>query len=132
VNVLFIESSALLAVVFNEPKRSEAARRMESAERLVASRLVRVETDRALLRLAHDHPELERRIPEMRHELNRIFPRIDFIEITREICDWAGRISPQSRLRALDAIHVATYLRIRELDPTAELLSFDRRILDVV
>ena len=33
-----------------------------------------------------------------------------------------------SRLRTLDAIHLATYYRVKELDPMIEMLTFDERI----
>jgi len=60
--------------------------------------------------------------------LKRLWPVIDFLEITAETCDRAGRIAPRSRLRSLDAIHLATFLRARELDSRIEILTFDERI----
>jgi predicted nucleic acid-binding protein len=65
---------------------------------------------------------------EIEQELKRLWPKKDFIEITREICNLAGRIAPRSRLRSRDAIHLATYFRTKELDPKVEILTFDERI----
>ncbi len=53
---------------------------------------------------------------------------MDFLEMTREVCDLAGRIAPASRLRSLDAIHLATFEILRRLDPSAEILTYDDRL----
>jgi len=68
----------------------------------------------------------------MRRQLNRFWPKLDFIEISKDICDLAARIAPAARLRTLDAIHLATYHHVRELVPTLAMLSFDDRILEQV
>jgi predicted nucleic acid-binding protein len=130
VTPLFVETSALLAVIFREKTAAKALDRLEQADRLIASRLIRVEAERALLRLALDRPRTEKVTPSMRRELNLFWPKVDFIEISREICEAAGRIAPASRLRTPDAIHLATFHRVRELAPHLELLSFDERILE--
>ncbi len=62
-------------------------------------------------------------------ELKHFWPKLDFIEVTRQICEQAGRIAPRSRLRSLDAIHLATFFWIKELEPTIKMLTFDERIL---
>lgn len=48
--------------------------------------------------------------------------------MTRAICEDAGRLAPRVRLRAVDAIHVATFRRVLRVDPTVTLLTFDERI----
>lgn len=131
-SALFVETSALLSVIFREPNAQSVLDRLERADRLVASRLIRIEAERALLRLALDHPKAERHVPAMRRELNLFWPKVDFVEISREICDLAGRIAPMSRLRTLDALHLATFHRVREFAPSLELLSFDQHLLDEV
>ncbi len=80
------------------------------------------------MRLSLNRPEIERLLPNLERELKLFWPKVDFIEVTREICDLAGRIAPRSRLRSLDAIHLATYYRLRELDPSIQILTFDERI----
>jgi predicted nucleic acid-binding protein len=57
---------------------------------------------------------------------------LDVMEMTREICEAAGRVAPRSRLRSLDAIHLATFQRLRLLAPDAILLSFDERLLSAI
>jgi hypothetical protein len=128
VTAIFLETSALLRMLFDEEGGDLVSERLQNAERTVASRLIRVEAERVLIRLSLDRPRNQAHVLELERELRRLWPKMDFIEVTREICDLAGRIAPRSRLRSLDAIHLATYFRVKELDPDIELLTFDQRI----
>lgn len=125
---IFLETSALLRMLFDEEGGDLVSERLQNAERTVASRLIRVEAERVLIRLSLDRPRNQAHVLELERELRRLWPKMDFIEVTREICDLAGRIAPRSRLRSLDAIHLATYFRVKELDPDIELLTFDQRM----
>jgi predicted nucleic acid-binding protein len=129
VTAVFLETSALLRMLFGEEGGDRISERLRNAERAIASRLVRVEVERVLIRLSLDQPKNQKQVVELERELKHFWPKIDFIEMTRDICDLAGRIAPQSRLRSLDAIHLATYFRMRELDPNIEILTFDERIM---
>ena len=125
---IFLETSALLRMLFDEEGGDLVSERLQNAERTVASRLIRVEAERVLIHLSLDRPRNQAQVLELERELRRLWPKMDFIEVTREICDLAGRIAPRSRLRSLDAIHLATYFRVKELDPDIELLTFDQRM----
>ena len=128
-SALFVETSALLRLVLREKGAAEVEERISKASRLLASRLIKVEAERALIRVALDRPEIEGMLPVVEGDLRGIWAKMDFFEISVSVCDLAGRISPRSSLRTLDAIHLATYLRARELYPDAKMLSFDDRIL---
>ena len=125
---VFLETSALLRMLFGEEGGDFVVKRLQEADRAIASRLIRVETERALIHLSLDRPRSHRQLLDLERELKRLWPKIDFIEVSRDICDLAGRLAPRSRLRSLDAIHLATYFRAKELDPTIECLTFDDRI----
>jgi predicted nucleic acid-binding protein len=127
-SAVFLETSALLRMLFQEDGGDIIVKRLRASERVICSRLIRVETERALIRLSLNYSKSHKLIAKLQHELRLFWPKVDFIEITREICDRAGRIAPGSRLRTLDAIHLATYYRVKELDPMIELLTFDERI----
>jgi predicted nucleic acid-binding protein len=128
VTAVFLETSALLRMLFGEVGGDLVVKQLQEADRAIASRLIRVETERALIRLSLDRPRSHRQLLELERELKRLWPKIDFIEVSRDICDLAGRLAPRSRLRSLDAIHLATYFRAKELDPSIEILTFDDRI----
>jgi len=129
VTAIFLETSALLRLLFGEEGGDSIAERLGKAERVVASRLIRVEAERVLIRLSLEQPRRQKLVAELERALKHFWPRIDLIEMTRDICDLAGRIAPRSRLRSLDAIHLATYFRIKELDPDIEILTRDERIM---
>ena len=126
---VYLETSALLRMLFNEDRGGEVQERLLAAEHVVASRLIQVETRRALIRLGLVRPGSETAIADLQRELRHLWPAIHFFEITREICDFAGRVASTSHLRILDAIHLATYLSARQLSPSLEMISFDERLL---
>lgn len=131
-NPLYLETSALLRLVLGQRDAPQVADRISRASHLAASRLVRLEAERALLRMVLDHPEQSRNLPEFQARLAEVFSQMVFLEITRDVCDLAGRIAPGSRLRSLDAIHLATFEILRRLDPSTEMLTFDARLESAV
>jgi predicted nucleic acid-binding protein len=128
VNPLYLETSALLRLVLNQDGAADVAGRISRASQVLASRLVRVEAERALLRMILDHPDRSRDLPAFQLRLAEVCSQMDFLEITREVCELAGRIAPGSRLRSLDSIHLATFEILRRLDPSAEILTYDDRL----
>jgi len=132
VTPVFLETSALLRMLFHEKGGEAVSKHLRESGRVIASRLLRVEAERVVLRFSLERPEHERLQMQLERELKLFWPHLDFIEVTRDICDLAGRIAPRSRLRSLDAIHLATYYRVQELDPSTKMLSFDQRIKDEV
>ena len=126
---IYLETSALLQMLFQEAHGNEVSERLRAADDVVASRLVQVEAQRALIRVQLDRPEIEPVLPDLRRELDTLWPKVSFFEITPEICEAAGTIAPRSRLRTLDAIHLATYHRVRRLHADVEMLTYDTRLL---
>jgi predicted nucleic acid-binding protein len=115
-------------MLLDEAGGTSVADEIRAAERVVASRLVRVEAERALLRLALDRPEVERLAPDLARGLRDLWTRVDMVELTENVCALAGRIAPASRLRTLDAIHLATFHELRRVDPALRMLTFDERL----
>ena len=130
--VVFLETSALLRALFGELGGEEVRSKLAAAERILASRLLRVEAERALLRAVIEKPALEASLPGLERELRAVWPHVDMLEMTREICDLAGRIAPSSRLRTLDAIHLATFRRVQQLEPRATMLTCDQRLQEAL
>ena len=129
---VFLETSALLRMLFQEKGGDAVSKCLRGSGRVISSRLLRVEAERAVLRFGLDRPEHQMLQMHLERELKFFWPNLDFIEVTRDICELAGRIAPRSRLRSLDAIHLATYYRVQELDPSIKILTFDQRIKDEV
>ena len=63
-------------------------------------------------------------------EIAAIWGRCELWEITPSVCELAQRVAPERPLRALDAIHLATYLMARRRIGALELLTVDERLRD--
>jgi predicted nucleic acid-binding protein len=129
VKALYLETSVILSVLFMEPGFEKHLAQMKNAERWISSRLTQVEIERAILRRAIDQSSFEKLLPDIHRELRGFYARVDFVEMDAAICGLAGRISPHSRLRSLDAIHLATYRMLRSRSDSIEMLTADDRIL---
>jgi predicted nucleic acid-binding protein len=97
---LVLDSSALVKLVQREAE-SDALRRYLQAHRgdeRVASELVRVEVVRSVLRGG---------TPAVAHA-RRVVARLYLIVMDRDLLNRAATLAPDSVLRSLDAIHLAT------------------------
>ena len=103
-------------------------KRLTSAETVVTSRLSVVEAARALLRtrLRLDVPETG--LADMERQIEAIFRRCEIWELTPDICELACRVAPRTNLRALDALHPATFLSARRRLEDLEILTADARL----
>ena len=58
----------------------------------------------------------------------RVLARCELWELTRAVCDLAGRVAPGMPLRALDALHLATFLLARGRIQGLELVTVGERL----
>ena len=111
----YLDSSAILKTIFDEKERPELLRLLTSQS--TSSRLSRVEVRRTVARLA----------PTNVIEVNRELEKINFLPISDAILLAAENFSPDITLRALDAIHVATVMR---LEGSIEgLITYDKQMV---
>jgi predicted nucleic acid-binding protein len=102
--VKYVDASALLRILFGEPGPSVP---LAGGDRLVSSRMVEVETFRAVDRerlLGHID---DTKTAVKRKELTDLLAMIDLLTVDDEVIDRA-RAPFAVTVRALDAIHVAT------------------------
>jgi predicted nucleic acid-binding protein len=92
-------------LVLSEPE-SAAVQQQLAQHALTSSQLLVAESRRAVARVG----DAERLV-----RLSEELESVDLVEITGGIVDAAGRLTPSS-LRTLDAIHLATALRVAGLD----------------
>lgn len=129
-NAFYMESSALLAKLLNEPPAHAITLMLSKAELVAASTLTLLETRRACCRLralqkisAAGEQELLGLLEEYAREWN-------IREISPTIQTRAGERFPVEPVRSLDAIHLATILELIQVYPDLRVLSFDDRVLD--
>jgi predicted nucleic acid-binding protein len=116
--VIYLDASALVTSVLERPKFAELRAYLEARPdtAMATSTVGLIETVRNCDRVG-DYPNL----------MSRLLRDYDELQVTTEIRDRAARLP--GRLKALDAIHVATAETLDE-----ELISFityDRRIANV-
>ena len=112
----YLDSSALARIVNRERESGALARRLRGA-RLVTSALARVEVARAARRLT----------TPPRRPLDEVLRTVTVVSIDDDVLLAAAELEP-AQLRTLDAIHLATALRVeQELDG---FITYDRRLGD--
>lgn len=114
---VYLDSSAAVKLIVREPESEALERWLRPYDVLASSTLLRTELLRAVRRGA------PRRIAQVRAALTAFTLRA----VDDEILDAAGDIPPTS-IRSLDAIHLATALRLAdELDA---IVTYDRRMME--
>jgi len=115
--LIYLDTSALLKLVWPEPGSVELASFLGERRDLVSSTLLAVEARRGALR---NNPAALPRV-------DVLLSRFDLIRISDPVVESAGRL-PDPMLRSLDAVHLATALLLRaELDV---LLTYDDRLAE--
>ena len=111
----FLDASAFLKLVLNEPESAELER-WRVGRRLASSDLLRTEARRGV---AHMGASVSRSCDELLAVVHKV-------RLTPALLDRAGRI-PGRGLRTLDAVYVASALQLG--DALADFVSYDRRQL---
>jgi uncharacterized protein len=112
---LYVDTSVLGRVLLDEPDAAMIARELEQSERLVASRLLRVE----LLRLGR-----RSNVVEAAHEL---LTTITLLPLDEEIVAAAENVRPDT-VATLEAIHLVTALRVAEGGDLEALVTYDAQL----
>ena len=126
--ILYAESSAILSWLLGDGDGATVRSVLAGADVVFASRLSVAECERALARL-----EAERILPGpetvvLRETLSRATSHWIRYEIGPTVLARVGRAFPIEPVRTLDAIHLATALELRAMEPRLAVLTLDRRI----
>ena len=127
---LYLDTSAVLRAVLEAGTTPDLEARIRAAPILVASRLVLVESGRALLRLRATGQVPEQRLADAERDIAAVLARCEIWELNRAVCDLARQVAPTKPLRSLDALHLATFVLARRRIENLELVSADARLLD--
>jgi predicted nucleic acid-binding protein len=127
---LYLDTSAVLRAVLEQGTTPDLEQRIEQAPVLVTSRLSQVEASRALHRLRQQGGAPEAGLADAERQMELVWQRCELWEISRSVCELARQVAPASILRALDAIHLATFVLARRRIGGLELLSADQRLQD--
>jgi predicted nucleic acid-binding protein len=125
---LYVESSAVLAWLLDEPAGAAVRLLLTSAELIVASDLTLIECDRVLHRAAALGELTEAETADRRAHLATAASHWHVLRSAPDIVDRARQPFPGDPIRTLDAIHLASALVARASVAGLQLLSLDNRI----
>lgn len=127
---LYLDTSAVLRACLETGTTPDVEARIRAAPALVTSRLALVESARALLRVRTFERVPVARLADAERQVDAIWARCDVWEVTSAVCDLARTIAPATALRALDALHLSTFVLARRRIEGLELLSTDDRLCE--
>jgi predicted nucleic acid-binding protein len=127
---LYRDASVPLRATVERGTTPDIEARVAAAPVLVTSRLSLVECARALIRLGQQGRVAERRLADARREVDALWTRCELWELTPAVCELAGHVAPAWALRAIDALHLATFLMARRRIEGLERLTADERLED--
>jgi uncharacterized protein with PIN domain len=125
---LYVESSAVLAWLLDQPGGWLAFDDLRAADLVLTSELTMIECDRAL----HRHVAVGRlattTVQSLRTELADVSSAWNLTPIGADVVGRARASFPDDRIRALDAIHLASAMTARASLGDVDLLTLDDRI----
>ena len=125
---LYLDTSAVLRAVLEAGTTPEVEARIRRAEVLITSRLSLVESARALHRLRLSGQVGEARLADAERATAAVWARCELWELTPTVCEAARHVAPSRPLRALDALHLATFVLARRRIAGLGLLTVDERL----
>lgn len=128
---LYLESSAVLAWLLDEPAGAFVRETLAHAEIVVASDLTLIECDRVLHRATAVGELAEAEAADRRAHLATAAAHWHVLRMGPEVVDRARQPFPGDPIRTLDAIHLASVLVARSAVAGLALLSLDDRIRGV-
>lgn len=111
----YLDSSAIVKLVVEEPESAALLRYLRRRRPLVTSALARTEVARALLPLGAE---------AVRRGLD-VLSRLDVVRVNDRVLDAAGALQPPE-IRSLDAIHLATAQLLGE--DLSRVVTYDDRM----
>jgi predicted nucleic acid-binding protein len=125
---LYVDTSAVLRAVLETGTSPDVEAQLRAASALLTSRLSLVESARAVHRLRRAARIPEARLADAEREIASLWARCDIWELTAAVCDTAGLVASGMALRALDALHLATFVLARRRIAGLELVTVDDRL----
>jgi predicted nucleic acid-binding protein len=114
---IYIDTSALVRMLLDEPDAPAVERELNTFDRRVASRLLQVELRRVGFR------------EDCLHDADELLADVSLIPLDEEILTAAETILP-STVATLDAIHLATAVKLAGTRGLDALMTYDKRLAD--
>lgn len=110
--ITYIDSSLFLKLLFDEPGTSQAQMLWDSDPVLISSRLLRIEARAILARGKLDGRISPQKAKIVAKTFDDLWARLTVVEISEQVAESACEIAESTRLRSLDAIHLASAMAV--------------------
>ena len=127
---LYVETSAVVAWLLDEERGDSARAQLAAADVIFTSDLTLIECDRAFRRAVATGRLSASESLQLHAIIDTASAHWTIHGIDAEVVHRSRRSFPCEPIRALDAIHLATALAVRNLSPDLLVLSLDERIRD--
>jgi len=128
---LYLDSSALVKLYIAEDHRDEVLRARSEARVMMTSRVAWPEMRAALARRNREGFLSTNALRTILSDLERDFSRLFVLDVNAEVGSLAGELAERRALRGMDAIHLASVLRLQaEIEAPVHFLCFDARLRD--
>ena len=125
---LYAETSAVLSWLLGEDRGMSARAQLAAAAAVSTSDLTLIECDRTLRRAVATGRLTAEESSRLQAVVDTASAHWTLYGMDAEIVHRSRRSFPREPIRALDAVHLATALAVRNLFPGVRVLSFDDRI----
>ena len=105
--ITYIDSSLFLTLLFDEQGTLQAQMLWDSDPVLISSRLLRIEARATLARGKLDGRLTSQKSKIVAQLFDDLWARLTVVEISEQVAESACEIAESTRLRSLDAIHLA-------------------------
>lgn len=128
--ILYLDTSSLVKLYVAEGSSAEVRTLAEKAELLATSVLAYPEARSAFARLQREGLLTESAGASLRAELDLDWPHLLAIDLSEAIWRQAGDLAERHALRALDSLHLASFLAltVADLGVPARFSTFDERL----
>jgi predicted nucleic acid-binding protein len=110
--ITYIDSSLFLKLLFDEEGTSQAQMLWDSDPVLISSRLLRIEARATLARGKMDGRITSQKSKIIAQTFDDLWARLTVVEISEQVAESACEIAESTRLRSLDAIHLASAMAV--------------------
>jgi uncharacterized protein len=126
--IVYAETSAVLRWLFNEEAAEQILEDLQKAAKVVCSRLTLIETRRVIRRAATESRITEQEAIDLITIFEQAAAQWAILEVSAAVAQRAEGAFAVEPVRALDAIHLASALILRESLPGLFIISTDERI----
>lgn len=126
--LLYLDSSAVLCWLLDEPQAETVATVLNSADRVATSALTLLECSRGLTRARFAGRITRERERALHHTLDMASLGWEVLDITENLLSEARTEFPVEPVRSQDAIQLATALQLQRQLGDIAILSFDVRL----